>query len=138
MRGDVFFIRTRVTPSSKSHWHIVLADEDEFLVVLAVITSKIDWHKEFARQSGCPEETIVEFPPEIYAPLRVASCVNCNAVFKISKKDFEDAKRAEGKRATCCPSFPEGFLLKIVKGVKASPVVSDAVKRLIWSAMRSD
>lgn len=132
MRGDVFYIRTRETNTGKFHWHVVLADEDDFVVVLAIITSKIDLQKKLARETGCPQETIVEFAADNYAPLTMPSCINCNRAFWIARSDFEEAKRAAGRRACGYPSFPERLLEKVYRGVKASRVVSPKMKTLIW------
>lgn len=132
MRGEVFHIRTRETNTGKFHWHVVLADEDDFVVVLAIITSKIDIQKELASRTGAPQETIVEFAADNYAPLTMRSCINCNRVFRIARSDFEEAKRVAGRRARGYPPFPERLLEKVYRGVKASREVSPKIKAIIW------
>ena len=128
--GTVYYFEHRTLHSGEPHYFIIL-NSDPFsqeVLLMSVITSKIENQERNIKRAGHPEETLVKFTPADYSELRVESCVNCNKVFS---KALVELIEQWGQIKRKPLDLPSSILEKILTGVELSPEVSEEEKAAI-------
>ena len=130
-QGTVYYMPQRSLTSPEPHYCIVLnadpcADE---IIVLSIVTSKVEKRKARARLLGESQKTVVAFGPSEYGELKVLSAVDCNDVKRCDAGQFRTDIRQRGVRP--CRDIPRETLRKIVEGILASRQVDEMVKSLV-------
>lgn len=128
--GTVYYFEHRELSSGESHYFIVLNSDpmNQKVLLMSVITSKVENQERRIKRAGHPEETLVKFSSEDYGELRVESCVNCNKIF--SKPLAELVVQWPHIKKTPL-DLPAGLIEQIIAGVEMSPEVSEEEKALI-------
>lgn len=126
--GTVYYFQDRGLKSAEPHFFIVVNSRplEQQVLLLTVVTSNVDRVKRFR---GDLPGTTVELDPRAYDELKVLSIVDCNVVFIRTLADLVD--RIRWKRVRHHKDLPKDLLKAIQNGVKASPLVDAATKKLI-------
>ena len=99
------------------------------LILLSLITSKVQKRLEIILKTGKPLSTIVQFGPEEYDELDRPSCVDCNTLKSVDASFFDHA--VDLPNAHPCNDLPAPLLKRIIDGILESPGVSPSLKTLI-------
>ena len=128
-RGTVYMMQHRDLKSADAHFLIVLNHDPcaDQVIVLSVVTSKVEKRRERIRMQGYPMETLVEIAVSEYSELRIDSAVDCNSALTMNADEFEH----DSKMSKACVDMPPEICDKIVTGVLSSPEVSAAIKKLL-------
>ncbi len=78
---------------------------------------------------GISEKTIVEVRTGEYSVFSNDSAFNCNEVFEVDMSDL--IRKVEDGGSMGYPKMPDSILLKLIDGVKESPVVTEEIKGLL-------
>jgi len=129
-RGSVYYFEHRELDSPAPHYFIVLNHSPltQQVVLMSVFTSKVENQKRRIRRANLPPETLIEISPQDYAELTKESCVNCNKVFTKSLAELAQLHPEMKKKPL---DLSSELLERILKGVEASPLVSEEEKKLI-------
>ena len=84
---------------------------------------------EFIKKAGISENTLVKIAPKEYPIFSQESIFNCNDVFEIKIEDL--IKKIEENGSMNYPKMEMGLVLKLIKGVKESPRVTEDIKKLL-------
>lgn len=116
---------------SKNRYFVVLNRNPKTDTALVMVTSttQIAKRREFIKRVGISEDTIVAVESAEYAVFRSESVFDCNDVFEVSMQDL--IRRIEEDGSMNYPKIPGAILAKLIHGVKESPRVTEAHKRLL-------
>lgn len=130
-QGTVYYMAQRSVTSPEPHYCIVLNRDpcSDNLIILSIVTSKVEKRKARARLMGESLETVVEIAPVEYAELKLPSAVDCNDVKMCDVEQFKVDIRQRGVRS--CRDIPAKTLKKIVSGVLMSRQVDEVLKSLV-------
>lgn len=120
-----------VKRQSKNRYFVILNRNPKTDTVLALVTSttQVVKKRDYVKRAGISEKTIVEVSASEYCAFTNDSAFNCNEVFEVSLSDL--IRKIEAGGSASYPKIPESILLKLIKGVKESPTVTEAIKKLI-------
>ncbi len=133
-QGSVFNFRLEVDGSgrqSKNRYFVVLNHDPKSDAVLILLTSttQISRKKAFVQNVRISEETIVVVSPHEYTVFACDSAFNCNDVHEVCMSDL--IRKVEEGGSDVYPKMPEKIVERLIKGVRASPRIAPAVKRLL-------
>ena len=133
-QGSVFNFRIDFDDpkrDSKNRYFVVLNRNPKTDVVLILVTSTTQVTKKinFVRRSGISERTIVSVSRKEYPTFTSESAFNCNDIFEVSAEDL--IRKIEDGGSMNYPKIPDDILVRLITGVKESPQVSAAVKKLL-------
>ena len=130
-QGEVWKMPLVGLSSAEPHFLIVLNHNHVAgkAILLSIITSQVQKRLAYARSTGKPPATIVQFGPNQYAELDRHSCVDCNSVKLVDASYFSQSASSPHSRP--CSDIPAPLLKRIIAGVLASPDVSDNLKALV-------
>jgi len=127
-QGTVYYMPDRGLSSPEPHYFIVVNRNPvgENLLLMAVTTSQVERAERRIERPQMPEETLVHVSPEEYTEFTKPSCVNCNQLFTRTVAEFQAQKRSGNVVDKL--DLPAPVLERILKGILASPQVSDEDK----------
>lgn len=118
----------RNVQSPQPHYLVVLnanAGTDK-IIVLSVITSRVEESKRRAKLRGNAPESLIEFSSEDYWVLSKPSLIDCNACVPVPAHLF----RQEARTAQRCANIPPALLARILEGVRRSDTSAE-IKKLL-------
>jgi hypothetical protein len=133
-QGSVFNFYINFTGAgrqSKNRYFVVLNRNPKTDTVLIMITStsQVAKKREFVKRAGISEQTIVAVSSHEYPVFKTESAFNCNEVYEVTTHDL--IRKIEENGSMNYPKIPNNVLAKLITGVKASPRVSPAIKKLL-------
>ena len=133
--GTVYYLEHRDLDSAEPHYFIVLNSDPltQRVLLMSVVTSKLEKQKRRIQRSGHPPETLVVLDPKDYSELTQKSCVNCNRVFSKPLAELVAQLSTFRKKPL---DLPQDLLEQIIHGVKASPEVAEEEKDLLRKPRR--
>ena len=131
-QGAVYLMRHRSVTSPKPHFVVVMNEspDSDVVILLTVVTSKIDNVKRRLQMTGAEHYTAVDLSPKDEPFLSVDSIVNCNDCKECSREDFI-ADLSSSPDATYIGSISADSLSKMIVAALASNQVKPAQKLMI-------
>lgn len=131
-QGAVYLMRHRSVTSPKPHFVVVMNEspDSDVVILLTVVTSKIDNVKRRLQMTGAEHYTAVDLSPGSEPFLSVDSIVNCNDCKECSRDDFI-ADLSSCPEAKCMGSISAASLSKMITAALASKQVKPAQKLMI-------
>ena len=116
--GDVFYLE--IPDVEGIHYMVVVntCPQENEVIVLGVITSKVEKRKEFIRLAGKNPLSFVEFDYKVH------SAIDCNNLKTVAKKHLRE--KVKSGTARVADSLPESLMSKIFDGI----IAGDAPQRL--------
>ena len=116
---------------SKNRYFVVLNlnPKTDSVLVMVTSTKQIDKKYEFIKRAGISEDTLVKVTPKEYSTFTLESVFNCNDVIEIGIDDL--IKKIEEDGSMNYPKMNKDLIMKLVKGVKESPRVTEDIKKLL-------
>lgn len=116
--GDVFYLE--ISDVNGIHYMVVVntCPQENEVIVLGVITSKVEKRKEFIRLTGKNPLSLVEFDYKVH------SAVDCNNLKEIPKSNLRE--KIKSGKAIVSDSLPPSLMKLIFDGI----IAGDAPQRL--------
>ncbi len=116
---------------SKNRYFVVLnrKPKDDLVLVMLTPTTKIEKTKTFVKNCEIDLKTVVEVRSGEHCIFTRGSVFNCNDAFEVGINDL--IRKIEENGSMNYPKISENILAKLIIGIKASPRVSFAVKKLL-------
>lgn len=128
--GSVFYFEEETLTSPEPHFFVVLNNDPQTDLLLLLVFSSSQTPKVKARNvHNNPNQTLVEVSPAEYTAFSKDSIFDCNTV-RIKSVNELVQKLKDGK-LKLKPAISSTILAKLRAGVKASPAVPDAQKRIL-------
>lgn len=131
-RGAVFYFVDEELTSSEPHYFVVLNQDpitDDYLI-LVVASSQIEKRVNFVKRNNFPSETLVFITPDEFSVFKKNTVIDCNNVFQKTNEILVKKLESENLRIHT-EVLPETIILKLLKGVQSSHMVSDEVKDIL-------
>ncbi|MBI5409365.1 MAG: hypothetical protein HZA14_08370 [Nitrospirae bacterium] len=127
-----YFKNTTHDPEAPPHYHVTVPISDDSSLLLCFITSQIEnkaWYYHKTRETA--ESCLVLVGKDDLPFLKKASIIDCNQPQLIHKNKFEKLIDSDHKFEVVSRNIPKEIRGKIVKAIKASPIVKPFIKKLI-------
>lgn len=127
-----YFKNTTHDPEAPPHYHITVPISDDSSLLLCIITSQIEnkvWYYHKTKEAA--ESSLVLVDKGDLPFLKKASVIDCNQPQLIYKNMFGKLIDPDHKFDVVSRSVPHEIKEKIVKAIKASPIVKPFIKKLI-------
>lgn len=127
--GSVYKFTDDSLTSNTRHYFIVLNNDpnDDQLLLLVCSTTKIAKTKHINK--NLPPSTLVDIYPNEYADFKQDSIINCNTVFLRTKEEL--IQKLTDKQLEIKSKMPTGIVDKLKEGVLQSPLIEEAIKRIL-------
>lgn len=127
--GTVYYFQHRELSSVEPHYFVVINANPQAgsVILLTVGSSQID--KVRARRKGMPPETLVEVHPVEYGDFSRPTIMDCNQLLELSLEEL--VQKFKLRELRYHKDLPRDILVKLWRGVRLSPRVDDAHKRLL-------
>lgn len=131
-QGAVYLMRHRSVTSPKPHFVVVMNEspDSDVVILLTVVTSKIDNVKRRLQMTGAEHYTAVDLSTKSEPFLSVDSIVNCNDCKECSREDFI-ADLSSCPEARHIGSISDASLSSMITAALASKQVTPAQKQMI-------
>lgn len=116
---------------SKNRYFVILNrnPKSDRALVLVTSTTQIVGRREYVARMGISEKTIVMVEAGEYSAFNNDSVFDCNEVFEVNMSDL--IRKIEEGGSMGYPKMPDTILLKLIDGVKESPLVTEEIKGLL-------
>ncbi|MDR1304728.1 MAG: hypothetical protein LBK76_05840 [Verrucomicrobiales bacterium] len=127
--GTVYYFTHRGFMSPAPHFFIVVNREPQTNKVLLLTAASSQIENVTKRRKNQPPETLVHVAPEEYAAFSKPTVIDCNAVISYSLQELVD--KSNRKEVKDHADIPPQILQKILHGIRQSPLVDGAIKKLV-------
>lgn len=128
--GSVFYFEEETLTSTEPHYFVVLNNNPQTDVLLLLVFSSSQISNVKLRNiNNNPSKTLIEVSPNEYPAFSKNSIFDCNTIRLKTVNELIE-KLSSGK-LKLKPSIPASLLDRLRAGVKASPVIPDAQKRIL-------
>ncbi len=116
---------------SKNRYFVVLNlnPKTDSALIMVTSTKQIEKKYEFIKRAGISENTLVKVTPKEYSVFTQESIFNCNDIIEIRIADL--INKIEENGSMNYPKITKGLIVKLTRGVKESPLVSEDIKNLL-------
>ncbi|MDL5045342.1 hypothetical protein QQ054_04710 [Oscillatoria amoena NRMC-F 0135] len=127
--GTIYYFTHRALSSKEPHYFIVLNQNplDDTALILAIGSSQVE--KVIRRRAGLPPETLIRVKKGEVKTFHKETIIDCNCVFELSREEL--IEKFQSKELRSHEDLPQEILIPIWKGVLASPLIENRIKKII-------
>ncbi|MBU1032840.1 hypothetical protein KJ937_02840 [Patescibacteria group bacterium] len=116
---------------SKNRYFVILNrnPKTDKVLILVTSTTQVTKRLKFINRERISKKTIVEVSAKEYSVFPNDSAFDCNNVFEVSISAL--VRKIEDGGSMGYPEISKSILLKLIDGVKASPLITEEIKKLL-------
>ena len=119
-------------PDAPPHYHMTVPINDDSSLLLTIITSQIETRQRFyGRTRKEALASLVTVSKKELKFLKKGSIIECNQPQLIRKIDFHKIVDPDNDFTVVARDIPDELKEKIVKAIKASPIVKPFIKKML-------
>ncbi len=127
-----YFKNAEHAPEAPPHYHISVPITDDSSLLLTVITSQIENRERFYRRTNKSAlSCLIKVTNKELLFLKKDSIIECNQPQLIRKIDFDKTIDPDHQFAVISRDISDNIKEKIVKAIKASPIVKPFIKKMV-------
>jgi hypothetical protein len=127
-----YFRNTTHDPEAPPHYHITIPVSDDTSLLLCVITSQVENKARYYQKTNKEAlSSVVSVNRSSLVFLKKESVIDCNHPVLVRKNKFNMLVDPDHKFKVVARDVPDEVKEKIIKAIKASPIVKPFIKKMV-------